>query len=174
MCKIELNATQVAAIYKGGNGESRKILKESIGERFSEVFPITLRVQSFDDAVKEIGDDHPLCQVLSSLMYGYRSDVVTKDLLAYLKIAIIAEALNEGWKPAGDENRWYPFFELSEDNDSVVFTHSGTTDPDCLSDSVKLAYKSEELASYAGETFADIYSDLVTLGKLPCKDESNL
>lgn len=174
MCKIELSATQVAAIYKGGNEESRKILKESIGEHFSSVFPITERVQSFDDAVNEIGNDHPLCQVLSTLKYGYRSDVVRKDLLAYLKISIIAEALNEGWEPAGDENRWYPFFELSEDSDSVVFTHSGTTDPDCLSDSVKLAYKSEELASYAGETFVEIYADFVTLGKSPCKDESNL
>lgn len=188
MCTIKLNATQVAAIYKGGNEEARKALKDSLGEQFSTILPITERVKTFEDAVGELGNEHPLVKVYQSIKYGYCSELVGKDLLAYTKLSIICEALNEGWHPQFtlDERRWYPYYELftneeieemTEEEKSRVVGRAGYSAGaygglvcsyayyvSSVSYSVygsRLAFKSEELAEYAGKTFIDIYKDFV-------------
>ena len=188
MCTIKLNAAQVAAIYKGGNEEARKALKDSLGEQFSTILPITERVKTFEDAVGELGNEHPLVKVYQSIKYGYCSELVGKDLLAYTKLSIICEALNEGWHPqfSLNERRWYPYYELltndeieemSEEEKSRVVGRAGSgasangglvySDADHVSSNSgahcgsRLAFKSEELAEYAGKTFIDIYKDFV-------------
>lgn len=188
MCTIKLNAAQVAAIYKGGNEEARKALKDSLGEQFSTILPITERVKTFEDAVGELGNEHPLVKVYQSIKYGYCSELVGKDLLAYTKLSIICEALNEGWHPqfSLNERRWYPYYELltndeieemSEEEKSRVVGRagnyasaygglvcSGANNVSSYSGTgvgSRLAFKSEELAEYAGKTFIDIYKDFV-------------
>lgn len=188
MCTIKLNATQVAAIYKGGNEEARKALKDSLGEQFSTILPITDRIKTFEDAVGELGNEHPLVKVYQSIKYGYCSEFVGKDLLAYTKLSIICEALNEGWHPQFtlDERRWYPYYEfltnkeieeMSEEDKSRVVGRAGGSagaygglvysDAYHVSSYAytgygsRLAFKSEELAEYAGKTFIDIYKDFV-------------
>lgn len=191
MCTINLNATQVAAIYKGGNEEARKALKDSLGEQFSTILPITERVKTFEDAVDELGNEHPLVKVYQSIKYGYCSELVGKDLLAYTKLSIICEALNEGWHPQFtlDELRWYPYYELftneeveemtEEEEKSRVVGRAGfnanaygglvcsnaydVSSYSYAGSGSRLAFKNEELAEYAGETFIDIYKDFVML-----------
>lgn len=88
--------------------------------------PITERVKTFEDACRELGEDHPF--VLAYQNTNLRDPEVAeenRDILAYMKLRIIAAALNEGWKPqfTEDEWRWYPWFtlwteeELSEKSD---------------------------------------------------------
>lgn len=188
MCTIKLNAAQVAAIYKGGNEEARKALKDSLGEQFSTILPITDRVKTFEDAVGELGNEHPLVKVYQSIKYGYCSELVGKDLLAYTKLSIICEALNEGWHPQYtlNERRWYPYYEfltndeieeMSEEEKSRVvgrasggasagggLVFSGAGGVSSYSGAglgSRLAFKNEELAEYAGKTFIDIYKDFV-------------
>lgn len=188
MCTIKLNATQVAAIYKGGNEEARKALKDSLGEQFSTILPITERVKTFEDAVSELGNEHPLVKVYQSIKYGYCSELVGKDLLAYTKLSIICEALNEGWHPqfSLDEYRWYPYYKLltndeiddmSEEEKSrvvgrasssanahggLVYSYANNVSSSSFTYyGSRLAFKSEELAEYAGKTFIDIYKDFV-------------
>lgn len=201
MCTIKLNATQVAAIYKGGNEEARKALKDSLGEQFSTILPITERVKTFEDAVDELGNEHPLVKVYQSIKYGYCSELVGKDLLAYTKLSIICEALNEGWHPQFtlDELRWYPYYELftnkeieemtEEEKSRVVgraggsagayggLVCSGAGYVSSLSHAgsgSRLAFKNEELAEYAGKTFIDIYKDFVMLSsEQVCDAEDN-
>lgn len=201
MCTINLNATQVAAIYKGGNEEARKALKDSLGEQFSTILPITERVKTFEDAVDELGNEHPLVKVYQSIKYGYCSELVGKDLLAYTKLSIICEALNDGWHPQFTlgEIRWYPYYELitneeieemtEEGRSRVVGRASGNANANgglvCsyafgVSSSSntyygsRLAFKNEELAEYAGKTFIDIYKDFVMLSsEQVCDAEDN-
>lgn len=188
MCTIKLDATQVAAIYKGGNEEARKALKDSLGEQFSTILPITDRVKTFDDAVGELGNEHSLVKVYHSIKYGYTSEFVGKDLLAYIKLTIICEALNEGWHPQYTQNecRWYPYYELltneeiealSEEEKSRVVGRAGNfasaygglvgsyagsvSSHSYTRGGSRLAFKNEELAEYAGKTFIDIYKDFV-------------
>ncbi len=188
MCTIKLNAAQVAVIYKGGNEEARKALKDSLGEQFSTILPITDRVKTFDDAVGELGNEHPLVKVYNSVKYGYCSEIVGKDLLAYIKLSIICEALNEGWHPQFtlDERRWYPYYELLTNEDiedmseeeksrvvgracssagasgGLVFSYAYfVSSSSYTSYGSRLVLKNEELAIYAGKTFIDIYKDFV-------------
>ena len=77
--------------------------------------PITERVKTFEDACRELGEDHPV--VLAYQNTNLRDPEVAeenRDILAYMKLRIIAAALNEGWKPqfTEDEWRWYPWFTL--------------------------------------------------------------
>lgn len=115
--KIEFSDEQLVALYRTGGDEARKAIKEALGDEFSETIPVTSRVQTFDDAVRELGDDHPAVKAWRSLKYGYAvsdTDPETADIMAYATLRVITEALNEGWKPqfTEGERRWYAWYDF--------------------------------------------------------------
>lgn len=85
-----------------------------------------------------------------------------KQVEAFHKLTIIAEALNDGWKPNWDdydEDKWYPWFVMSKKKFSLGgvgyrFRYSGV--------SSRLCFKSSDLARYAATTFLKLYKDLYT------------
>lgn len=131
------------------------------------------RVKTFDDAVAILGNDN---QAVIDY-YAIADKTCTEDILAFAKLRVIAEALNEGWKPKfdGDEYRYYPWFyiytkeeyeELDEDKkkacrvvglvyayadfaSSVSYSYNGS----------RLAFKTRELGEYCGKQFIDIWCD---------------
>ena len=144
--------------------------------------PVTERVKTFEDAVRELGEEHPLVKE------WHLGDGLSADLEAYLKLRIIVAALNEGWEPkfTTDEYRYFPWFvlyteeeynELSDEDKSRVvlrsFSYSGTNggvayvyagSVSSITDSVngsRLAFKNSDLAKYAGKQFIEIYADFV-------------
>lgn len=183
---IEFTTEQLVASYRNGNDEFRKAIKKALGEDFSKELPIQERIKTFEDAINELGHDHPAVRSYNSVRYGSASN--EPDIMAYLKLRIITAALNDGWEPQFTEGeyRWYCWFELltksevDEMSDEekaerrVVgranysayasgglvyavayyvsansYTHVGS----------RLAFKSEELADYAGKQFAETYAD---------------
>lgn len=115
--KIEFSDEQLVALYRTGGDEARKAIKEALGDEFSKTIPVTSRVQTFDDAVRELGDDHPAVKAWRSLKYGYAvsdTDPETADIMAYSTLRVITEALNEGWKPqfTEGERRWYAWYDF--------------------------------------------------------------
>lgn len=107
------------------------------------------------------------------------------DVLAYLKLRIITAALNEGWKPQFTEDEWryFPYFALytqeeldnldEEERRRVVYRSNfnayalgGVAYANLNLDSAhvyaligsRLAFKTRELAIYAGQQFAEIYA----------------
>lgn len=74
--------------------------------------PITERVKTFEDACKELGEDHKLVQQYRAAEGTSLMDSI--NVAAYLKLRIITAALNEGWEPqfTEDEERWYPYLVL--------------------------------------------------------------
>lgn len=186
MCEIKLNATQLAAIYNGGNKEAREAIKEALGDQFSTFYPVTERIKTFEDAYNELGEEHQLCKEYRSVKYGYVSAEAV--LLAYLKLRIITAALNEGWEPqfTVGEQRWYCWYDFISKDDfeemsdeekeerRVVgrasshagayggLVYSGANYVSAVSGASggsRLAFKSEELAEYAGKQFIEIYAD---------------
>lgn len=140
------------------------------------------RVKTFKDACNELGIEHDKW-VQDKKDLGLEADVI-----AYLKLRIIAAALNEGWKPqfTTDEYRYFPWFylytqseidEMSEEEKSrVVYRSSGNANASggvayayTLYDSSntsthigsRLAFKTRELAEYAGRQFVEIWADYV-------------
>lgn len=144
--------------------------------------PVTERVKTFEDAVRELGDEHPFVKE------WHLGDGLSADLEAYLKLRIIAAALNEGWEPkfTTDEYRYFPWFvlyteeeynELSDEDKSRVVlrsyycshTYGGVAFVYADNDSSytssnfgsRLAFKNSDLAKYAGKQFIEIYADFV-------------
>lgn len=152
--------------------------------------PITERVKTFEDACRELGEDHPF--VLAYQNTNLRDPEVAeenRDILAYMKLRIIAAALNEGWEPqfTEDEWRWYPWFtlwteeELSEKSDEwkadrhlistgdfagFAFAYSPTA-PSNANTTVgsRLCFKSEALATYCGKQFISLWADFNLIKK---------
>lgn len=115
--KIDFSNDQLVALYRTGGDEARKAIKEALGDEFSATIPITSRVQTVDDAIRELGDENPAVKALRSIKYGYavsEKDPETADILAYATLRVITEALNEGWKPRFTENerRWYAWYDF--------------------------------------------------------------
>ena len=74
--------------------------------------PITERVKTFEDACKELGEDHKLVQQFKAIQEAIAED---KEATAYFKLGIITAALNEGWEPDftnNEEYRYYPYLCL--------------------------------------------------------------
>ncbi len=189
---LELTSEQLAACYCNGGNEFRQTVKEALGEDFSKELPIQVRVQTFEDAVRELGDEHPAVRTYNSFKYGYSAK--EPDVMAYLKLRIITAALNEGWEPqfTEDERRWYCWYNLisKEDLDSMseeekkerrvvgrasnsaialgglVYSGAYYVSPGSGTHvGSRLAFKSEELAEYAGKQFIEIYADYCFIPK---------
>lgn len=135
-------------------------------EIFIEKMPIvkiTNRVKTLLDACNILDVRPP---TLSKLFGGIYDDY--DSALAYLKLSIIARALNEGWKPNWndrDERKYVPWFKTKM---GVGFSYCGCGD--WLSNTSvgsRLCYKTQELAEYAGEQFIDIYRDFLNYKELP-------
>lgn len=154
--------------------------------------PITERVKTFEDACKELGEDHKLVQQFKAIQEAIAED---KEATAYFKLVIITAALNEGWEPDftnDDEYRYYPYLclwtkEEVEDKDeewkddhnlqlwlgggrSYSGTYCGLASAfssaawsvASAAFSARLAHKTEELAIYSGKQFTELWTNYTT------------
>ena len=117
---------------------------------------ITKRIKTFGDACAELGINHNSIQTLE--LDGY-----TKVGIDYIKLCIIAEALNEGWKPNwedSNERKWYPYFRLG--GSFGLYGTGYNYDYADTSVASRFCFKTETLARYAGTQFIEIYKDYYT------------
>lgn len=178
------------------------ISKEQVQNEMHKVFgeetfkpkDIMERVKTFEDACRELGEDHPFVRSYN----GYANNIHENnkndtDILAYLKLRIICAALNEGWEPQFTEDEWryYPWFtlwtedELSEKSDEwktdrhLISTGEYQTDYAglvCAGSGhapssayalfgSRLCLKSDTLAVYCGKQFINIWADFCLIRK---------
>jgi len=122
---------------------------------------ITDKVKSFEDACQLLGIE-PNVPEVSMLPENHK-----KAIVAHYKLVIIAEAVNEGWKPNWDnwdERKYYPWFDLEGSSSGAGFSYYDygvrvTTS----SVGSRLCFKTWELAEYIGKTFIDLYKDYFLL-----------
>lgn len=116
---MEIKKENAIAAYNAANEDTKKVLLSLLPELEEEIRPkdITKCVKTFEDACRELGEEHPFvvqykynCNNISF----WKLNVGAADLGAFLRLRIVCAALNEGWKPqfTEDEKRWYPSFEL--------------------------------------------------------------
>ena len=147
--------------------------------------PVTERIKTFTDACNALGNEHPLVKEYLKVADG---NIILDDLYAYLKLRIIVAALNEGWEPKFEkgERRYYPWFYLytkeqydeldDEEKGRCVlrsgdssFSFVGFVHCNALSDASRsyasfgsrLAFKTRELAAYAGRQFTEEWADFM-------------
>ena len=121
---------------------------------------ITDKVKSFEDACQLLGIE-PNVPEVSMLPDNHQ-----KAIVAHYKLVIIAEAINEGWKPNWDnwdERKYYPWFNMSSSSGAGLsydgFGRWGTGS----GVGSRLCFKTWELAEYIGKTFIDLYKDYFLL-----------
>lgn len=161
-------------------------MTKAFGEEALKSQDIKERIKTFEDAVNAIGEDHPLVAQYKTINSAFKEADNNLHLFAYTRLAIIAEALNEGWRPeyTEDEYRYYPWFGLytqeeyddMDDEDKeccrfvgrsnvVAYAHGGLVCADSYGGSAysntsigsRLAFKSRELAIYCGKQFIEIW-----------------
>lgn len=183
--ELKISAENALAAYNNTDANGRELLEHLFGK---EIFAqdIKDKVKTFEDAVAILGDEHPLVAQFRVIESSFKEADNNLHLFAYARLVIIAEALNEGWKPKfdGDECRYYPWFyiytkkeyeELDEDekkecrvvgrSDSdayagggVVFAYASDASSSSGTDNgSRLAFKTRELAEYCGKQFFDIW-----------------
>ena len=119
---------------------------------------VTDRVKTYEDACKELGRQPYNEDQLMKLG-------LTKNDLAYHKMVVIVEALNEGWEPDvcdRDVYRWFPWFATNGSPCSFAFHDSLYDDAIAHAGSgSRLALKSEELADYCGKQFVELWKEML-------------
>ena len=142
--------------------------------------PITERIKTFTDAVDELGSEHPL---VKQYMAANGNEAFTRNTIAYMKLLIIAAALNEGWFPDFQikEKLWAPIFKIHAGDElddifpdatylfgafcGLAFVYSTYAWALALSfTSARLAVKSEEISDYFGNQFIDIWVEYLLDG----------
>lgn len=93
-------------------------LKEEAAQK-ADKRSVTERIKTFEDACRELGEEHPLIQAYRQILEiatceDYMKETFGVDMVAYLKLRIICAAINEGWEPKFTEDEWryYPWFYL--------------------------------------------------------------
>ena len=183
---ITISKQVLLKAYRKAEPSQKELLEQLYGaETFAS--DVMERVKSFQDAVNELGTDNPLVQQYDTI-YNELGSTLDADIIAYLKLRIIAAARNEGWEPkfTKDERRYYPYFYLlqkeeyeqlnDEDKKHCIsrsykdanayrgFVYAYTLDATSNLDSadgVRLAFKTRKLAEYAGKQFYGIWADFV-------------
>lgn len=188
---IQISKEKVLAEYKQADSEKKTLLENLFGKELFIPKDITERIKTFDDAYQALGENHPYCRAIDNYGYAVKDTDVKddSDIWAYLKLRIICAALNEGWEPqfTEDEYRYYPYFYLytqeeidrMDEDDKEQLLHVGglarhgaqcglscALSVDAFSYSnayigARLAFKTRELAKYAGTQFAEIWSAFV-------------
>ena len=183
--KITIQKDDVMNAYKQASREQKALLENMFGKDMFQVKDIRERVKTFEDAVAVLGNDNR-----AVIDYYAIADNKTcaVDILAFAKLRVITEALNEGWKPTFNEkevrfNVYFNLFDESEyrklDNeakryciDIVSNTSNGGlglrhAKPDNVLwhtlafSSHRLSLKTRELAEYCGKQFIDIWADFL-------------
>ncbi len=191
---IQLKKENVLNAYKNANYEEKNLLEQLFGKEIFRPTDVRERIKTFEEALDELelrsADGDEYAESLCDDWHNITTD--SKDLIAFLKLRIITEALNEGWRPqfVKDERRWYPYFrlytkeEIEKMDDEIkarvvarsyycAYAYGGVSYAHAYHDSAnvaayygsRLAFKTAELAEYAGKQFIEIYADFCFIPK---------
>ena len=181
MDTLNIDKEKAINAYQNGSEEQKKVLEQLFGKETFRPQMVTDRIKTFNDALKELNPFRPLVKEYKALC---KADV-TENMIAYSRLCIVTAALNEGWTPqfVKGECRYFPYFylytdeeisKMSEEEKSrvvyrsyyIALAYGGVSGAVAYYDSAcastfgsRLAFKTEELAEYAGKQFVKLYAD---------------
>lgn len=181
----------IKAAYEVADENGKKMLRALYPEVFTtdtaDNRPVTERIKTFEDACNALGGGHPFVKSLNGYVnHIHEEDAPDSDIVAFLKLRIVAAALNEGWTPDWgnmDQRKWYPWFyilteqeynDLEEEEKCRVVLRSGSNSyassglacASAYSASSnsnphyggRLSFKSSELAEYCAKQFGELWA----------------
>ena len=183
---IAISKQYLLKAYREAEPSQKEFMKQLFGAD-TFVSSVMERIKTFQDALNELGYDNDLVKAYKETMPTC-TYTDAKDILAYLKLRIIAAALNEGWEPKFTKDEWrhYPYFSVltkeeyehlkdeakgrcvgrsdSNANADGGLVYAGTNFGSAYSGAnsgVRLAFRTKELAQYAGKQFLNIWADFI-------------
>lgn len=160
MRTLQIKQDSLLAAFRNAGKEGKQVLSDLFGKQVALYDNITDRVKSFEDACQVLGISTNVPEV-KGLPRKHQ-----KAIIANYKLIVIAEALNEGWKPNwqdSDEYKYYPWFDMSNPA-GVGFSYAYNTASTATANvGSRLCLKNRELAIYFGQTFTDLFNDSLLL-----------
>lgn len=180
MSDITIKKENVLKAYDKATSAQKELLENLFGRELFQPKDIKERVKTFDDALAILGNDN---QAVIDY-YAVADKTCTKDILAFAKLRVIAEALNEGWITTfrKGEYRYYPWFYTYSKSEfdnldercrvvgrggvyagaycGLVYASAYSASSGSYTGS-RLAFKTRELAEYCGMQFLDIWADYI-------------
>ena len=185
--QVTINKDNILEAYYHASEEQKELLRGLFGKDIFKPKDIKERVKTFYDACQELGEEHELVRAYNNLIV---SNCMSNDIIAYAKLVIIVDALNEGWKPTFnyDEYIYYPalyrytkkeYDELNEnqkkelilvgqsniklnENCGNIYAIEVCVSPYSISSiGYHIALKTSELAKYCGKQFIDIWAEFL-------------
>jgi hypothetical protein len=117
------------------------------------------KIKTFAGACKALGMDAKNLPDVSMLPHDQQEAII-----AHYKLVIIAQALNEGWKPNWsdyNEYKYYPWFNMRSGSGLSYFDYVYWVTLTLVGS--RLCFKSRELAEYAGKNFKKLYEQYFLL-----------
>lgn len=160
MKNLNITAEAVKQAFKNAGKDGKQVLTDLFGKQVSLCDNITERVKSFEDACQVLGVSTNVPDV-KGLPRKHQ-----KAIVANYKLIIIAEALNEGWKPNWQdsyEHKYYPWFDMTNPA-GVGYSNTKYTAANANAPiGSRLCLKNRELAIYFGQQFTDLHNESMLL-----------
>jgi hypothetical protein len=160
MRTLQIKQDSLLVAFRNAGKEGKQVLSDLFGKQVALYDNITDRVKSFEDACQVLGISTNVPEV-KGLPRKHQ-----KAIIANYKLIVIAEALNEGWKPNwqdSDEYKYYPWFDMSNPAGVGCSNTHLTASYTYASLGSRLCLKNRELAIYFGQTFTDLFNDSLLL-----------
>lgn len=133
---MEISEERIRAAYEAAEGNTKEVLAILLGEentgngKGNDTRPVTERVRTFDDACRELGDEHPFVKTYKNSLLPDGNGDEDMDVRVYLRLRIITAALNEGWKPKFEEDEWryWPWYWLYKSRQDAEDDNKGDED----------------------------------------------
>ncbi len=149
---LKIEKAKAKKLYPESPEWFRTELVEAFGEECFKKRSFT-DIKTFEDACDELG--------ISKVIF---TGAESTDEAAYMKLKVIARAINQGWVPDWtneDQRKWFPYFVLSS---GFGFSYSYYYFTSAITGvGSRLCFESEEQASYAGKQFVKLYEEFLTL-----------
>lgn len=160
MRTLQIKQDSLLAAFRNAGKEGKQVLSDLFGKQVALYDNITDRVKSFEDACQVLGISTNVPEV-KGLPRKHQ-----KAIIANYKLIVIAEALNEGWKPNwqdSDEYKYYPWFDMSNPAGVGCSCTRDAASSTSAPIGSRLCLKNRELAIYFGQTFTDLFNDSLLL-----------
>ena len=183
--QVTINKDNILNAYKQATEEQKELLENMFGKDMFHPKDIRDRIKTLGDAVIILGNNNKSVIDFNEIF----DSACSKDIIAFSKLKIIVEALNEGWKPTFGEKefRYYPSFyiytkeeydglnEIQKKelivvgksknnlnaNGSNIYAIEVAAASFSVTSGYHLALQTQELAVYCGKQFIDIWAEFL-------------
>lgn len=156
MKTLQIDIKTAQRLYGTASSEFKTLLEENFTKKELNSNVID-RVKSYEDACAEVGIE-PIDEK-EMLRLGFRQDEIDRR-----KLEVIAFALNEqeylDWNNS-DQEKWYPYFRFDGPSGFAFYATYCLYSCAFAGYASRLCFKSEKLARYAGETFPELYKNII-------------